>query len=268
MLRMLHALDAVASHLGIRYWLDSGTLLGAIRHGGFIPWDDDLDVCMTREDYEVFLSQAQDLLPPWIFLQHKGTDPDYDIPFAKLRDRYSSLEEPNEIGSSCMSGIFLDVQPVDRFTERQRRNRKILYLLKGDFGDPRAKRTVRRTLKRLGLSFFRGVARLTGIQRIIEGILSVGAPEWIAYDLSYQRWWPSFQNPDAVFPLGRVRFEDGNFPAPADPDAYLRAQFGDYMMLPPPEQRRPVHTSGIRLVGPNQHPEGLPWKASKPEIDS
>ncbi|PKL07275.1 MAG: hypothetical protein CVV53_00395 [Spirochaetae bacterium HGW-Spirochaetae-9] len=259
MLRLLRIFDATCRELGLKYWLDSGTLLGAVRHGGFIPWDDDVDIAMPLEDYRRFLKEAPDILPFDTFLQDKASDPDYDLPFAKLIDRYSRLDEPGGKKKACMDGIFIDIQPMDRFTDRQRGHRKLLYVLEGDFGAEDGRRSWPRRLKRFAMKAFRALCRSFSLDRAIRRALEKGEKRWIAYDLSFQRWWPSFHAPEAVYPLGGIAFEGFEFPAPADVDAYLRAQFGDYMSLPPPDQRRPVHSGGIHLTGPNLHTQGLPW---------
>ena len=73
-LDMLKAFVSICDQLGLKYYLIGGTLLGAVRHKGFIPWDDDIDVGMPREDYEVFVEKAGKLLPDYIFLQNYRTD--------------------------------------------------------------------------------------------------------------------------------------------------------------------------------------------------
>jgi len=75
MLRLLKIFDAICNEAGLQYWLDGGTLLGAMRHSGFIPWDDDVDVKMPIDDYHRFLALASDVLPYDIFLQTRETDP-------------------------------------------------------------------------------------------------------------------------------------------------------------------------------------------------
>src|SRR5689334_13900011 len=92
MLRMLKIMDYLCTRHNIEYFLTGGTLLGAIRHQGFIPWDDDLDVGMTRENYEKFEKLAVPELPNDIFFQNVNTDPfypKYREAEAKLRDKYS-----------------------------------------------------------------------------------------------------------------------------------------------------------------------------------
>ena len=84
-LYLLLEFDRVCKENNLTYSLDSGTALGAVRHGGFIPWDDDIDVGMPRKDYETFLRIAQDLLPSDIFVQTSHTEQNYKRNAAKLR---------------------------------------------------------------------------------------------------------------------------------------------------------------------------------------
>lgn len=86
MLDMLTFVDYVCSDNGIEYWLDSGTLLGAVRHGGFIPWDDDTDICMTRDNFEKFKSAIALYKDTPYFIQSNETDRDYFPAWAKIRD--------------------------------------------------------------------------------------------------------------------------------------------------------------------------------------
>lgn len=84
--QILKAFVDVCDQLKLKYYLVEGTLLGAIRHQGFIPWDDDIDVGMPRADYERFLQEAQALLPDYYFVQSMYSEPEYHANFAKIRD--------------------------------------------------------------------------------------------------------------------------------------------------------------------------------------
>lgn len=78
-LKILIEFDRVCKQLGINYTLSSGTLLGAVRHKGFIPWDDDIDVAMLRDDYNKFITEGQQLLPKHFFIQTYETDKWYRL---------------------------------------------------------------------------------------------------------------------------------------------------------------------------------------------
>ncbi|EYE54801.1 LicD family protein, partial [Bacteroides fragilis] len=91
MLELLEVLDKICKKHNLPYWLEGGTLLGAVRHGGFIPWDDDLDVQMLRSDYKKLLKILPKELPGNIALQTFKTDKGYYRYVAKLRDLNSKL---------------------------------------------------------------------------------------------------------------------------------------------------------------------------------
>ena len=113
MLKLLRVFDDICRKNNLKYWLDGGTLIGAIRHNGFIPWDDDIDVAMLSDDYEKFIEIAQQELPDDVFLQTRKTDKKYPLYITKLRDKYSTYEEQNVARLNCHKGIFIDIFPMD-----------------------------------------------------------------------------------------------------------------------------------------------------------
>lgn len=113
-LKMLKEIDRICRKYKIKYALDAGTLLGAVRHQGFIPWDDDMDIVMFRDDYERFQAIApQEFTEPY-FYQNSYTD-QVTWPFSKLRDSRTTAAEKNftGLGSSFHQGIFIDIFPLD-----------------------------------------------------------------------------------------------------------------------------------------------------------
>ena len=113
-LDMLYELDRVCQKLGIRYFLDGGTLLGAARDGRFIPWDDDIDVAMLREDYDRFVREAPKEFDWPLFLQTGYTEPDYFRGHSQLRNSETCAILSWELGKvSFNQGIFLDIFVLD-----------------------------------------------------------------------------------------------------------------------------------------------------------
>jgi len=105
--------DKICRKNGIKYYIVGGTLLGAIRHGGFIPWDDDIDIAMMRDDYDKFNDIAEKLLPQKYFLQNYRTDKNYWGPFAKIRVNGTIFEESNISHLDCHKGVYIDIFPLD-----------------------------------------------------------------------------------------------------------------------------------------------------------
>jgi len=110
-LEIVKAVDAVCKQHNLRYYLWAGTMLGAVRHGGFIPWDDDLDIAMPREDYETFIAHANDWLdPPHEFVSYER-DSSYPLPFGKVQDASTTLIERPHL--PYLGGLYIDVFPID-----------------------------------------------------------------------------------------------------------------------------------------------------------
>lgn len=101
----------------LRYYLFGGTLLGAVRHGGFIPWDDDIDVAMPRPDFDQLMKLKAEFFPPF-FLQNYHTDPSYTYTFAKLRDSSTTFIEAVFAMHNFNHGIYIDIFPLDGATRR------------------------------------------------------------------------------------------------------------------------------------------------------
>ena len=112
-LNLLEILDDICKRHGLRYFVDYGTLLGAVRHEGFIPWDDDIDVTMFRDDYEKFKQVAAEEIKEPYFFQNVYTD-NRVWAFSKIRDsRTSAIEFPDIPAEKMNQGIFIDIFPLD-----------------------------------------------------------------------------------------------------------------------------------------------------------
>ncbi len=221
MLEMLQYIDAVCKKHNIRYWLCSGTLLGAVRHGGFIPWDDDLDVEMLREDYKKFVKVMALEKNERYILQTNETDSAYFFSYAKLRDLHSCLKEVHSVDSHYKySGIFVDIFVLEPSSSLflAKISKNILFRSQIVF---RKSNIFRKYL----YVFLNKV--LFPILSCISAICAKGQLRHIhgSYFLR-----PRYKND--IFPLGKLNFEGDFFPVPSNYDHYLRLIYGDYMTLP------------------------------------
>ena len=221
MLDILLYVDKVCKEHNIRYWLSSGTLLGAVRHGGFIPWDDDLDIEMLREDYEKFLKVFPDNKD--FALQTIYTDPNYFKGFAKVRDLHSQISEFELDRNYKYRGLFIDVFCIERLP------RWVCRLYGGAF------EVVARMLRdreRTKLS----MALVKCLQKLILWSIPVARPIFRLFTKelhhSYGSGFLKERHSEDILPLCSVEFEGIAFPAPHNYDNYLKLIYGDYMRLP------------------------------------
>ncbi len=112
---MLERFVDICNKHGIKYFVQGGTLLGTVRHSGFIPWDDDVDVSLPRDEYERFLKVAPKELPDYYFLQTKDTDPEYPNNFAKIRDSRTTFLETSARKLKINHGAYIDIFPLDNY---------------------------------------------------------------------------------------------------------------------------------------------------------
>lgn len=234
-LEILKEIDIICKRYGIEYWLDGGTLLGALRHGGFIPWDDDLDIGMTLENYNRFKKVANELPEP-LFFQNSDSDGLKCI-IPKVRDLNSIYIEPSyDFEDNYQKGVYVDIFP------------KVLY---PNFS-PRLLKKISRCISKSRAILhakhyysLRSVAELFyfGFQYIFNKTI-YSCLDRVCKKGKYIDNIQPLNGPGilhtvkAVFPLSEVEFEGYKFPAPADSDLYLREQYGDYMIMPPVEKRQ------------------------------
>lgn len=248
----------VCNELNVKYFLDSGTLLGCIRHGGFIPWDDDIDVSMPREDYEIFLKEGQKLLKDKYFLQTYKTDPEYTMGFAKIRNSETTFIESSVKRLNINHGVYIDIFPMDGYKPSEKIKNfinsklNVLYNLQINKKYDNLNKANSAKLKAL-----QGVSDLiygkTSINKILQKKDKIAKKneysksEYVAF-FSYPSI-PASKNymPKDFFGEGTFKkFEDiEKVRVPANFEGYLTKVYGDYMKLPPEEKRVAHHYNEI-----------------------
>lgn len=240
-LEVLYEIDRVCEKHNIQYALLGGTLLGAIRHDGFIPWDDDIDICMMRKDYEKFIEVCKTDLNNSYMLHNQETDKLYWLPFLKIRKKGTiyKQEVQSKIHSVC-DGVWVDVFPLDYV--KNLKSAKIKTWLVGEI---RAIVELRLNpeLKQIGIlkKIILGISKILPVKKWIQLQQKIivsnckydfcknfGSPYSPEKELWPVNW---------VFPTVKHKFEDGEFPISNSWDEMLTRQYGDYMQLPPEEKR-------------------------------
>lgn len=127
-LELFRCFTQICDKLNLTYFLVCGSALGAARHGGFIPWDDDLDVGMYRDDYNKFMELAPALLPKGIFLQNYKTDPEFPYMYAKLRNSNTTYIEKRLAPLNINHGVYIDIFPLDGYPSNRFQQKKFEFM--------------------------------------------------------------------------------------------------------------------------------------------
>lgn len=252
LLEMLKVVDAICRKHKIQYWLDAGNLLGAVRHNGFIPWDDDIDISMPRESYNRFIEVVSQELPEGLFFQSHHTDVVKKSKWLKIRDNYSTLIQNSERGKDIKfhQGIFLDIFPYD-LLEKDFHSAKIFMNRKYQ----KSRNPLARRMRWLLNQCATVPVKLIGVERLKRYILkrySGPNPCLLSTGIEVSNFYFMF-NYDTVFPLGELDFNGLRVMVPNNVDQYLTDMFGDYMKIPD-EKNRKGHAYKILPFTKCNHP--------------
>lgn len=241
-LAILRSVVKVIEELGLRYFCVGGTALGAIKYQGFIPWDDDIDIAMPRQDFMLFLQRGPTLLPKHLFVQSVYSEKEYCLSVAKVRDINTTYFDISTAALNVCHGVFIDVFPIDGYTEQKSRVGSLMWKLREN--------------KITWSNYFKPVYP-TFTQRMI-GLISRSALILETPNRSCQKnekllMKEAFDDSNLVYMRTEVFAKDifgrgneamfGNMPVivPEKVEEYLSLCYGDIALDPPPEKQYPHH---------------------------
>ncbi len=236
---LLREFDRVCKALNIKYILFAGTMLGAVRHQGFIPWDDDLDILIMRKDYERFLNEAEHLLDLEKFYLQKEFSEHWPMFFSKLRlNNTACIEKYYPKDPMVHQGIYIDIFPCDN-AARTNVGRKLQFYA--------SKVVIAKSLDRRGYitnsrskKLFIGLCRILPMKPFLQyAKRGNDHGEFVhSFFAAASKYSKNIYPREYVLQRIIAPFEDGAYPISKHYDELLRIIYGDYMQLPPPEERR------------------------------
>ena len=240
---LLDAVDKVCKEHNIRYYVIAGTLLGAVRHKGFIPWDDDLDRALMRRDYDLLIEHAAEWFPEPYSIVDYSNDLNYPKYFAKLEDRSTTLVERFYLG--YVGGIYMDIFPLDSVPDnrllrawhyyRFNLKRRMLYLV---YRDPY------KHGKGLGSLMLRLLQKMVSKEKLHRRTRRVltefEGKSNCNYVMTHDDGFKAYRK--SVFGEPQpCEFEGHTFCAPEHPEGFLSVLYGEDFMTPPPVEKRDSH---------------------------
>lgn len=234
---------------GLKYYLIGGSCLGAVRHKGFIPWDDDIDVGMPREDFTTFCRIAPQFLSQNLFLQTYESDPQYYFEFAKIRDSNTTYLDSGMKQLDINHGIFMDIFPLDSypnslFSKFKLRFNRALYdnyiQLRHSKIEPENRSVQKKIMQKLSCRIVKSEIQAKASRTALFQQVSNKPGKFVAN--YYGAWAKKEICPTRWFGDGiSASFEGYDVKIPKEYDSYLSQLYGDYMKLPPIEKRVSHH---------------------------
>lgn len=256
MTTILKDIDKICKENNIKYWIESGTLLGAVRHKGFIPWDDDIDIGMLRKDYNKFLEISEKYLNEDLILTNFRNEENIGYQWSKVRHKYSEIVEDGDL--SYNKGLFVDIFPYDfyekdqsdifsKYKKNYKRKFAVLYFSNLELSNITNKKD---KLKSLLCKIYRKIILRKSFNDICNELgkivknETVSKKEYLNYGIEVSAYENKIKYTD-VFPLKEIKFEDIVVSCPNNSHNCLVAMFGEKYMEMPKENNRICHNKGI-----------------------
>lgn len=247
-LEILDEIVRICDKFNLKYYLAGGTLLGAVRHQGFIPWDDDIDISMPRSDYEKFIKIAPKELSNKYFLDSYETNKKYWQPFAKVRKNNTIMLEKVVENYNTHHGIWVDIFPIDNLDADKMdqvniikdKYEKLFTLIAVKLGINYYNENKIKKKILSALLFFVPKKILTNkLTKLISSNKNEKSKYLICYCGFYiNNMEKERNNRSDIFPLKKIEFEGKKYNCPNNCDKYLKDKYGNYMELPKEEDRR------------------------------
>lgn len=237
-IRILNVVDGVCREHGLTYYLWAGTMLGAVRHKGFIPWDDDADIAMPREDYEKLISHPEWMPEPFEFICAEN-DRDYPLPFAKIQDASTTIIERMHL--KYLGGIYIDVFPLDgvpagklarrcHFARYQFYKKVLYYIYRDPYKHGRGPSSWIPLL-------CRRLFTQDGVQKSIRKIMMKYGYDSSEHVADYDDGMRGITDKDVIGKPAPYMFDGHELLGVERYDAYLSNKYGDYMTIPKASDR-------------------------------
>jgi len=247
-LDILRFVDKFCKEKGIKYFLCGGTLIGAVRHHGYIPWDDDIDIMMLRPDYERFVKEFSESNTSYYKIFSHVIDKDVLFPFSKVGDTRTKLIE--NIRAIKDNSVNIDVFPIDYLPDDKmarerlvRKNYRRFITLRRMLTKCTSDRTMIQNLLLVPFHIFRYVYKPSKLISIITRDAISARPSDTRYCgiIVWGYGLREINNVSNFKSTSKAEFEGEYFDIPVGYDLYLKTVYGDYMKLPPEEKRVTHH---------------------------
>lgn len=246
-LELLKFFISVCEQLELKWFCVCGTALGAVKYGGYIPWDDDIDVALPREDYDKFVEKASALLPEHIFVQNYQTDSAFPHVFSKLRNSNTTQLEASVQHLMMNHGIYIDIFPLDGYPSSK--HTKIGFELQNKILSWKqfcfVKHSPNRRIRIRNFLF-----RLMGYHKKTAQVIMQKEKLYKRFSLAQSVYWCNYGNWQKQLEYAHytqygngtnAMFESIPVVIPENFDAYLTQKYGDWRSDPPVEKRKTHH---------------------------